>query len=31
MEKSEKQDKVDVKKLYGKQCILPINEFISNI
>ncbi len=31
MEKSEKQDKVDVKKIYGKQCILPINEFISNI
>lgn len=31
MEKSEKQDKVDIKKLYGKQCILPINEFISNI
>ena len=31
MEKSEKQDKVDVKKLYGKQCILPIDEFISNI
>lgn len=29
--KSEKNDKVDIKKLYGKQCISTIDEFVSNM
>ena len=29
--KEMKNDKVDTKKLYGKECLLSVNEFISNI
>lgn len=29
--KQEKNDKIDIKKLYGKQCISNVDEFILNM